>query len=164
MTTIGEGDLAPSFDLHADGGVRVGSEALSGRAYVLYFYPKDDTPGCTKEAIGFTEAYPEFQRLGVEVVGISKDSVSSHEKFKQKHGLCFPLASDEAGSVVEAFGTWVEKSMHGKRYMGIDRATFLIAPDGRVAKAWRKVSVPGHISEVLEVAKAAAESGWTIAS
>ena len=153
MTTIGEGDPAPSFDLHADGGVRVGSEALSGRAYVLYFYPKDDTPGCTKEAIGFTEAYPEFQRLGVEVVGISKDSVSSHEKFKQKHGLCFPLASDEAGSVVEAFGTWVEKSMYGKRYMGIDRATFLVGSDGRVAKVWRGVKVPGHVEEVLAAAR-----------
>jgi peroxiredoxin Q/BCP len=152
-TTIGEGDAAPSFDLHADGGVRVGSESLSGRAYVLYFYPKDDTPGCTKEAIGFTEAYPEFQRLGVEVVGISKDSVSSHERFKQKHGLCFPLASDEAGSVVEAFGTWVEKSMYDKTYMGIDRATFLVGADGRVAKAWRGVKVPGHVEEVLEAAR-----------
>jgi peroxiredoxin Q/BCP len=150
---ITEGDPAPGFDLHADGGVRVGSDAMSGRAYVLYFYPKDDTPGCTKEAIGFTEAYPEFQRLGVEVVGISKDSVSSHEKFKQKHGLCFPLASDEAGSVVEAFGTWVEKSMYGKTYMGIDRATFLVGSDGRVAKVWRGVKVPGHVEEVLEAAR-----------
>jgi peroxiredoxin Q/BCP len=150
---ITEGDTAPGFDLHADGGVRVGSAAMSGRPYVLYFYPKDDTPGCTKEAIGFTEAYPEFQRLGVEVVGISKDSVSSHEKFKQKHGLCFPLASDEAGSVVEAFGTWVEKSMYGKTYMGIDRATFLVGSDGRVAKVWRGVKVPGHVEEVLEAAR-----------
>ena len=151
--TITEGDPAPAFDLHADGGVRVASDAMSGRAYVLYFYPKDDTPGCTKEAIGFTEAYPEFQRLGVEVVGVSKDTVSSHEKFKQKHGLCFPLASDEAGSLVEAYGTWVEKSMYGKTYMGIDRATFLVAPDGRVARAWRAVKVPGHVEEVLEAAR-----------
>ena len=151
--TITEGDPAPAFDLQADAGVRVASDAMGGRAYVLYFYPKDDTPGCTKEAIGFTEAYPEFQRLGVEVVGVSKDTVSSHEKFKQKHGLCFPLASDEAGSLVEAYGTWVEKSMYGKKYMGIDRATFLVAPDGRVARAWRGVKVPGHVEEVLEAAR-----------
>ena len=156
--TITEGDPAPAFDLHADGGVRVASDAMSGRAYVLYFYPKDDTPGCTKEAIGFTEAYPEFQRLGVEVVGVSKDTVSSHEKFKQKHGLCFPLASDEAGSLVEAYGTWVEKSMYGKRYMGIDRATFLVGQDGKVAKVWRGVKVPGHVEEVLEAARDLASS------
>jgi peroxiredoxin Q/BCP len=156
--TITEGDPAPAFDLHADGGVRVASDAMNGRAYVLYFYPQDDTPGCTKEAIGFTEAYPEFQRLGVEVVGVSKDTVSSHEAFKRKHGLCFPLASDEAGSLVEAYGTWVEKSMYGKKYMGIDRATFLVAPDGRVARAWRAVKVPGHVEEVLEAARDLASS------
>ncbi len=154
MTTIGEGDPAPSFDLHADGGVRVGSESLNGRPYVLYFYPKDDTPGCTKEAIGFTEAYPEFQRLGVEVVGISKDSVSSHEKFKARHGLCFPLASDEAGSVVEAFGTWVEKSMYGKRYMGMERSSFLVDADGKVARVWRKVKPEAQAAEVLKAAGA----------
>ena len=150
--TISEGDAAPSFDLHADGGVSVSSESLGGRAYVLYFYPKDDTPGCTKEAIGFTEAYPEFQRLGVEVVGVSKDTVNSHEKFKQKHGLCFPLASDEAGSVVEAYGAWVEKSMYGRKYMGMERSSFLVGVDGKIAKVYPEVSPETHADEILEVA------------
>lgn len=151
--TLQEGDAAPEFDLHADGGGRVSSAALRGRPYVLYFYPKDDTPGCTKEAIGFSEAYPSFQELGVEVIGVSKDSLTSHDRFKAKHGLCFPLGSDEGGSVVEAFGAWVEKSMYGKRYMGVDRSTFLIDAEGRIARAWRGVKVPGHVEEVLAAAR-----------
>lgn len=156
MSGIEAGSTAPSFDLPTDGGGRVGSAQLQGKPYVIYFYPKDDTPGCTKEAIGFSCAYDRFKALGVEVIGVSKDSVGSHEKFKAKHGLGFPLASDEAGSLVEAYGAWVEKSMYGKKYMGIDRSTFLVGPDGRVAKVWRKVSVPGHVEEVLAAAEALA--------
>jgi peroxiredoxin Q/BCP len=154
MTVLEEGDLAPVFDLPADGGGRIGSAQLQGRPYVIYFYPKDDTPGCTKEAIGFSCAYDRFQAAGVEVIGVSKDGVASHEKFKRKHGLGFPLAADEAGGLVEAYGAWVEKSMYGRKYMGIDRSTFLVGADGRIVRAWRKVSVPGHVEEVLAAAQA----------
>lgn len=154
--TIQEGDPAPAFDLPTATG-RVASATLSGRPYVIYFYPKDDTPGCTKEAIGFSESYPEFQKLGVEVIGVSKDTATSHDKFAKKYALCFPLGADEAGSVVEAFGAWTEKSMYGKKYMGIDRSTFLVGPDGRIARAWRGVKVPGHVEEVLEAARGLAE-------
>ena len=156
--TIQEGEPVPAFELPTDGGGTIGGASLRGRPYVLYFYPKDDTPGCTKEAIGFTAAYPEFQELGVEVVGVSKDSVTSHDQFKAKHGLCLPLAADEAGALVEACGVWVEKSMYGKRYMGIDRATFLVGSDGRIAKVWRNVKVPGHVEEVLDAARALVRS------
>jgi thioredoxin-dependent peroxiredoxin len=148
-----EGDLVPAFDLPADGGEHVSSEALRGRAFILYFYPKDDTSGCTTEAIAFTAAYPELEKLGVEVIGISKDSVTSHDKFKSKHGLCFPLASDEASDLVERFGAWIEKSMYGRKYMGIDRSTFLVGADGRIVKAWRNVKVPGHVEEVVAAAR-----------
>lgn len=158
-TELHEGDLAPSFDLPSDGGGQISSESLKGKPYILYFYPRDDTPGCTKEAIGFTEAYPQFEAAGVEVIGLSKDTVSSHQKFKQKHGLCFPLASDDSGRVVEAFGAWVEKSMYGKKYMGIDRATFLVDGEGRVRKIWRGVKVPGHIEEVLSAARSLGSAG-----
>jgi Peroxiredoxin len=151
--TVSEGDPVPAFDLAVPGGERISSAALAGRPYVIYFYPKDDTPGCTKEAIGFTQHYDEFRKLGVEVIGVSKDSVQSHEKFAKKHGLCFPLGSDEGSGVVEAFGAWVEKSMYGKKYMGIDRSTFLVGADGRIAKAWRGVKVPGHVEEVLAAAR-----------
>ncbi len=151
--TLRDGEPAPEFDLNADGGGKVSSAALQGRPYVLYFYPRDDTPGCTTEAIGFTEAYPRFQELGVEVIGVSKDNVTSHDKFKAKHGLCFPLGSDEGGSVVESFGAWIEKSMYGKKYMGVDRATFLVDAQGRVARSWRGVKVPGHVEEVLAAAR-----------
>jgi peroxiredoxin Q/BCP len=154
MSTLNEGDLAPAFDLPADGGGRIGSEPLKGKPYVVYFYPKDDTPGCTKEAIGFACVYDRFKQAGVELIGVSKDSVLSHDKFKKKHELTFPLAADEAGQLVEAYGSWVEKSMYGKKYMGIDRSTFLVGADGRIAKAWRKVSVPGHVEEVLAAAEA----------
>jgi peroxiredoxin Q/BCP len=154
--TVSEGDPVPAFDLAVPGGGRISSAALRGRPFVIYFYPKDDTPGCTKEAIGFTEHYDEFRKLGVEVIGVSKDSVQSHEKFAKKHGLCFPLGSDEGSGVVEAFGAWVEKSMYGKKYMGIDRSTFLVGADGRIAKAWRGVKVPGHVEEVLAAARAVA--------
>jgi peroxiredoxin Q/BCP len=155
--TLEEGDRAPAFDLPADAGGRITSTALEGRSYVLYFYPKDDTSGCTKEAIGFTQHYARFKKLGVEVVGVSKDSIASHDRFKQKYGLGFPLASDEEGSLIEAFGSWVEKSMYGRKYMGIDRSTFLVGTDGRIVKAWRGVKVPGHVESVLEAAEALAE-------
>ena len=151
---IREGDPAPVWELPIDGGGMIGTLGLSGRPYVLYLYPKDDTPGCTKEAIGFTAAYDEFRKLGVEVIGLSKDSVTSHARFKQKHGLCFALASDEGGGVIEALGAWVEKSNYGWKYMGIDRATFLVVGDGRIARAWRGVKVPGHVDEVLAAARA----------
>ncbi|SNB67271.1 peroxiredoxin Q/BCP [Arboricoccus pini] len=153
-TTLQEGDAAPTFDLPSDGGGQISSASLKGKPYVLYFYPKDDTPGCTKEAIGFTEAYPAFEAAGVEVIGLSKDTVSSHQKFKQKYGLCFPLAADDGGQVVEAFGAWVEKSTYGKTYMGIDRSTFLVDGEGKIRKIWRSVKVPGHVDEVLAAAKA----------
>ena len=120
---------------------------------MLYFYPKDDTSGCTQEAIGFAAAYPDFQAAGIEIVGVSRDSVASHDRFKAKHNLPFPLASDEDGGMVEAYGVWGEKSMYGKKYMGIDRSTFLIGENGTIKRAWRKVKVPGHVAEVLEAAK-----------
>jgi thioredoxin-dependent peroxiredoxin len=152
MKTLKEGDPAPEFDLPVDGGGRIGSAGLKGKPYVIYFYPKDDTTGCIKEATGFSGVYDQFKALGVELVGVSKDSVASHDRFKKKHALVFPLASDEEGGVVEAFGSWVEKSMYGKKYMGIDRSTFLVGPDGRIVKAWRGVKVPGHVEEVLAAA------------
>ncbi|MDX6748442.1 peroxiredoxin [Geminicoccaceae bacterium 1502E] len=149
----GEGDRAPEFDLPTDGGGRLSSAGLEGRPYVLFFYPKDDTSGCTKEAIGFTESHEEFRKLGVEVIGASKDGVKSHDRFKEKHGLSVPLLSDEEGGFVEAWGSWVEKSMYGRKYMGIDRSTFLVDADGRIVRSWRKVKVPGHVAEVLEAAR-----------
>lgn len=150
---VAAGEPAPDFDLPTDGGGRARLGDFRGKPLVLYFYPKDDTSGCTKEAIGFTEAYPEFRAAGIEIVGISKDGVASHDKFKAKHGLPFTLASDEKGSVVEAYGSWVEKSMYGRKYMGIDRSTFLIDGAGTLQRVWRKVKVPGHIAEVLEAAR-----------
>jgi peroxiredoxin Q/BCP len=148
-----EGHQAPDFDLPSDGNGRVRLADFRGRPLVLYFYPKDDTSGCTKEAQGFAAAYPEFRAAGAEVVGVSKDDVASHDRFKSRYGLPFPLASDESGAVVEAYGCWIEKSMYGKTYMGTDRSTFLISPDGTLERVWRSVKVPGHVEEVLEVAK-----------
>ena len=153
MSDVKAGDPAPSFELPTDGGGTISSAGLAGKPYVIYFYPKDDTPGCTKEAIGFSCSYDRFKAAGVEVIGVSKDSAASHDKFKKKHDLLFPLGSDTDGGVVEAYGAWVEKSMYGRKYMGIDRATFLVGPDGKVARAWRKVSVSGHVEEVLEATK-----------
>jgi peroxiredoxin Q/BCP len=151
--TVHAGDVAPDFDLPADGGRRVRLADFKGRPLVLYFYPKAETPGCTKEAQGFAETYPEFKVVGVEVVGVSKENTASHDKFKAKYRLPFPLASDEVGSVVEVYGSWVEKSMYGKKYMGIDRSTFLIDRHGTLRRVWRMVSVPGHVAEVLEAAR-----------
>jgi peroxiredoxin Q/BCP len=147
------GQQAPDFDLPADGGGRVRLADFEGRPLVLYFYPKDDTPGCTKEAQGFAAAVREFAAAGVALVGVSKDSVASHDQFKAKYGLPFALASDESGGMVEAYGSWVEKSMYGRSYMGIDRSTFLIDGAGTVRRVWRKVNVPGHVEEVLAAAK-----------
>jgi peroxiredoxin Q/BCP len=151
--TLDAGQPAPDFDLPTDGGGRVRLADFKGRPLVLYFYPKDDTPGCTKEAQGFAEAYPEFQAAGIELLGLSKDSAASHDKFKAEYRLPFTLASDAEGDVIAAYGSWVEKSMYGKKYMGIDRSTFLIDGDGMLRRVWRKVSVSGHVAEVLAAAR-----------
>lgn len=150
------GDKAPALSLATDGGGRISLKDLSGKPIVLYFYPKDDTSGCTREAVAFTALLPKFSRLGVQVVGVSKDSVESHAKFKAKHDLGVVLASDPDGKVVQSYGCWVEKSLYGRKYMGIDRSTFLIDPKGKIARIWRKVKVPGHAEEVLAAAKAMA--------
>lgn len=147
------GDPAPDFDMPTDGGGGVSLAGLKGKAVVLYFYPKDDTSGCTNEAKGFTEAAGDFAKAGAVVVGVSKDSVKSHDKFKAKYDLNVILGSDPEGAVLEAYGVWVKKSMYGREYMGIERATFLIGPDGKIARVWRKVRVPGHVAEVLAAAK-----------
>jgi peroxiredoxin Q/BCP len=151
---LAEGDTAPDFDLPADGGRRVSLRALRGRTIVLYFYPKDDTSGCTREAIEFAQLKAEFAKSGIEVVGVSPDSPASHDRFKAKHGLEFTLASDPDKAALDAYGVWTEKSMYGRKYMGVERSTFLIGPDGRIARIWRKVKVPGHAAAVLEAARA----------
>ena len=146
------GDKAPDFTLPADSGGKVSLKELKGKTVVLYFYPKDDTPGCTAEACAFRDALPDFSKVKAAVVGISRDSAASHDTFKKKFKLPFPLASDEEGKVSEAYGTWVEKSMYGKKYMGIERATFLIDAKGVIRNIWRKVKVDGHAEEVLKAA------------
>ena len=148
------GDKAPDFTLPKDGGGKIALKDLKGKAVVLYFYPKDDTSGCTAEACAFRDAFPDFSKVKAAIVGISRDSVKSHDKFKAKHELPFTLASDEDGKVCEAYGTWVEKSMYGRKYMGIERATFLIDGKGVIRGIWRKVKVPGHAEEVLRDAAA----------
>ena len=147
--SIAEADPAPDFTLPATGGRTVSLAAMKGKPFVLYFYPKADTPGCTKEAQAFEESPP-----GVDVIGVSKDPMKALEKFAEKYGLTFPLASDPDGAVVEAYGAWVEKSMYGKNYMGIDRSTILVGKDGKIAKIWRKVKVPGHAADVMKAASA----------
>ena len=151
---VAVGKKAPDFTAPTDGGKTLKLSALRGKPVVLYFYPKDDTPGCTTEACGFRDAQPDFKKLKAQVVGISKDSVARHDKFKAKYGLNFPLVSDEDGKICEKYGTWVEKSLFGRKYMGIERATFLIDKAGTVAKVWHKVKVPGHVDEVLTALKA----------
>ena len=151
--SVQEGDQAPGFSMPASGGRKVSSEALRGKPFVLYFYPKANTSGCTKEACAFQESLPQLRKLGLDVIGVSPDSMKPIESFAAKYNLTFPLASDESHAVAEAYGTWVEKSMYGRKYMGVERSTFLIGKDGKVAKAWRKVSVPGHADEVLQEAK-----------
>jgi len=152
--TLDIGDLAPDFDLPTDGGGQIKLADFKGRKLVLYFYPKDDTSGCTSEANGFSELAADFAKAGTTVIGVSKDSVKSHDKFKAKYGLDFTLASDVEGKAVEAYGSWVEKSMYGRKYMGIDRSTFLIDGEGKISKLWRKVKVTGHVAEVLAQAQA----------
>ncbi len=144
------GDKAPDFVLPIDGGGKIALKELKGKTVVLYFYPKDDTSGCTAEACAFRDAFPDFSKVNAEIVGISRDPVKSHDKFKEKYGLPFVLASDEDGKVCEAYGTWVEKSMYGRKYMGIERATFLIDGKGIIRGIWRKVKVPGHADAVLK--------------
>jgi peroxiredoxin Q/BCP len=153
MPVIEAGQPVPDFTLPRDGGGMLGPVDFRGRKLVIYFYPKDDTPGCTTEAIGFTARLADFDAANTGIVGISKDSVKSHEKFCRKHNLGVPLLSDADGVVVERFGVWVEKSMYGRTYMGIDRSTFLIDARGIVARVWRKVSVPSHVDEVLAAAQ-----------
>jgi peroxiredoxin Q/BCP len=151
--SIAEGDAAPAFEMPASGGRTVSLAAMQGRPFVLYFYPKADTPGCTKEAQAFQEALGDLGSIGVEVIGVSKDAIKPIDRFAEKYGLTFPLASD-AGGVVEAYGAWAEKSMYGKTYMGIDRSTVLVDKAGRINRIWRKVKVPGHAAEVMAAAKA----------
>ncbi|MBV8976210.1 MAG: thioredoxin-dependent thiol peroxidase [Alphaproteobacteria bacterium] len=148
------GDKAPPFKLSTDGGGTVSLAALKGRPFVLYFYPKDNTPGCTLEAQGFSENVKKFQRLGVEVVGISKDDVASHERFKSKYGLKLVLASDPDVETAKAYGVWGEKTLYGRKFMGMERATFLVDSRGTVREIWRKVKVAGHVEAVLAAAKA----------
>ena len=146
-------DMAPDFTLPRDGGEEVSLSQFKGKAVVLFFYPRDDTPGCTKESIGFSEAKADFDAAGAVVLGVSKDSVASHEKFIAKRDLTMPMLSDEHGTTCEDYGVWKEKSMYGKKFMGIERSTFLIDGEGKIARAWHKVKVPGHVDEVLAAVK-----------
>lgn len=148
------GAKAPSFTLPATGGRTVSSKDLKGKPFVLYFYPRASTPGCTKEACAFQEGLPDFSKLGVTVIGVSKDSMKALESFAEKYGLAFPLASDPEGTVIEAYGAWAEKSLYGKVYMGIVRSTVLVDAAGKVAKLWPKVKVAGHAEEVLQAVQA----------
>lgn len=148
-----DGDQAPDFTLERDGGGTVSLADFKGKKLVLYAYPKDDTPGCTQEAIAFNGLRPDFAAADTEILGISPDPVKSHDKFKAKHGLGFALAADETQDALQAYGIWVEKSMYGRSYMGVERTTFLIDRDGRIARIWRKVKVPGHAAEVLAAAQ-----------
>ncbi|MQB19332.1 peroxiredoxin [Agrobacterium tumefaciens] len=154
MAELTIGDEAPDFRLPRNGGGDISISDLKGKAVVLYFYPKDDTSGCTAEAIDFSALGAQFEAANTVVIGISPDSVKSHDKFAAKHSLTVMLAADEDRSALEAYGVWKEKSMYGKKYMGVERTTFLISPDGKVAKIWSKVKVPGHAQAVLDEAKA----------
>ncbi len=153
---LSEGDAAPAFDLPASGAARVSLSALKGRKVVLYFYPKDDTSGCTLEAQGFNALLPDFGKANARIIGISPDPVKSHDAFCGKYGLSFPLASDEGKGTLEAYGVWLEKSMYGRKYMGVERTTVLVDREGRIARVWSKVKVPGHAQEVLAAAEALA--------
>jgi len=150
------GDRAPDFTLAGAGGETISLDALLGRKTVLYFYPKDDTSGCTLEAQGFNALASDFASADAVVIGVSPDSVKSHDKFRAKYGLTFPLASDEGKAMLEAYGVWVEKSMYGRKYMGVERTTLLLDREGRIARVWPKVKVPGHAEEVLAAARALA--------
>lgn len=149
-----EGDVAPPFDLPGAGGKRVTFKSFAGKKLALYFYPKDDTSGCTKEAIDFNALRDKFASAATVVVGVSPDSPASHDTFCSKYDIQLPLASDESKETLQNYGVWVEKSMYGRKYMGVERSTFLIGPDGRIAKIWRKVKVDGHAAAVLAAAQA----------
>jgi len=155
--TLSIGDKAPDFTMPSDGGGSVALSDFRGAYLVLYFYPKDDTPGCTKEAIGFTESKSEFDTLNASILGVSKDTPAKHDKFIAKHDLKVGLGSDESGKMIESYGVWVEKNMYGKKYMGIERATYLIGPDGHILEIWRKVRVKNHVETVLTALKTHAE-------
>ena len=146
------GDKAPDFKLESDTG-KVSRASLKGKPFVVFFYPKDDTSGCTKEAIAFSEALKKFEKLGIAVLGVSKDSLASHEKFKAKHKLKVTLGSDPETAMAQDWGVWGEKTLYGRKYMGMERATFLVDAKGAIAAAWRKVKVPGHVEAVLQAAK-----------
>lgn len=150
MAEINIGDLAPNFTLPKDGSGEINLESLRGKNIVLYFYPKDDTSGCTNQAIQFSEKKDELESKNAIIIGVSKDSIRSHDKFKTKYDLKIDLLSDEELSVANAYGTWVEKSMYGRKYMGMDRSTFLIDENGKIKKIWRKVKIPGHIDDVIK--------------
>jgi peroxiredoxin Q/BCP len=152
--TLAEGDKAPDFRLPRDGGSTVALKDFKGKKLVLYFYPKADTSGCTTEAKDFTRLHKDFMKAGVAVVGVSADPVKKQDAFKAKHDLATPLASDESHEMLTAYGVWGEKSMYGRKYMGIQRTTVLIGPDGRIVRIWPKVKIPGHAEEVLAAAKA----------
>lgn len=154
MTELKIGDIAPDFTLPRNGSGDVNLASLKGKAVVLYFYPKDDTSGCTAQAIDFSAMGAQFEAANAVVIGLSPDSVKSHDKFAAKHSLTVMLASDEERHVLEAYGVWKEKSMYGKKYMGVERTTYLVAPDGKIAQIWNKVKVPGHAEAVLEAIKA----------
>ena len=151
--SVQQGDPAPDFTMPASNGRTVSLKGLKGKPFVLYFYPKADTPGCTREACAFQEALPQLGHIGIEVIGVSKDPIPPIERFAEKYGLKFPLASDEKTPVSEAYGVWVDKSMFGKKYKGMERSTFLIDRSGHVARIWRKVKVGGHAAEVMEAAR-----------
>jgi peroxiredoxin Q/BCP len=151
--SLKEGDKLPSFVLPTDDGSEVSTKSLKGKKAVIYFYPKDNTPGCTTEACDFRDAQRAFKKAGIEVVGVSKDSVKSHAGFRVKQQLNFALGSDADGKVCDAFGTWIEKSLYGRKYMGIERATFLVDEKGVIRRVWHKVKVAGHVDEVLAAAK-----------
>lgn len=148
--TLKTGDTAPDFSLPADNGKNISLSDYKGKPLVLYFYPKDDTPGCTKEACGFNENLQNFNDLAAAIIGVSKDSVSKHQKFKKKYALTFPLLSDEHTDICGQYGVWVEKSMYGRKYMGIERTTFLIDAEGVIRHIWNKVKVDGHTQEVID--------------
>ena len=152
--SLSEGAKAPDFTMPATGGRTVSLKDLKGKPFVLYFYPRADTPGCTKEACAFQEGLPDFSKLGVTVIGVSKDSMKALEKFAEKYGLAFPLASDPEIKIIEAYGAWAEKSLYGKKYMGIERSTVLVDAAGKVAKHWPKVKVAGHAEDVLKAVRA----------
>lgn len=153
MAVPDKGDNAPDFTLPRDGGGNLSLSDLRGKAVAIYFYPKDDTSGCTAEAIDFSELKPEFEKLDAVVIGVSPDSAKSHDKFKAKHGLAVDLVSDTDKTTLDDYGVWVEKSMYGRKYMGVERTTYLIDREGRIAEIWRKVKVPGHAKAVLEAVR-----------